>query len=157
MMKDIHQYRTTIEWTGNKGSGTFDYRSYSRSHTIAIEGKPTIQASSDSTFRGERQKHNPEDLFVSSIAGCHMLWYLHLCADAGIIVLKYIDHAIGQMKIHPDGSGQITEIVLSPTVTISPDSDPEVAKSLHKEANKMCFLANSCNFPIRHLPHVLKS
>jgi len=120
-----HQYKATIEWTGNKGSGTFDYRSYSRSHSIILEGKREILGSSDSSFRGERDKHNPEDLFLSSISSCHMLWYLHLCADAGIIVMKYVDYADGTMNLNSDGSGQFSKVLL-----------------------KMCFIANSCNFPI---------
>jgi organic hydroperoxide reductase OsmC/OhrA len=144
-----HQYVAKIEWTGNKGAGTFDYRSYSRSHNILIDGKSDIMASSDSAFRGNASKHNPEDLFVSSIAACHMLWYLHLCSDAGIIVMSYEDRAEGTMLIDKKGSGQFSAIVLSPTISISPESDKELALSLHSKAHEMCFLANSCNFEIR--------
>ncbi len=155
-MSHKHIYRPIVEWTGNKGSGTFDYRSYSRSHTIKIEGKPDILASSDSSFRGEKNKHNPEDLFVSAIAGCHMLWYLHLCADNGVIVLKYKDQAEGTMILEADGTGYFEQIILRPEVTIARDSSEELARSLHKEAHKMCFLANSCKFPILHESVVLK-
>ena len=143
-----HTYHPIIEWTGNKGSGTFDYRSYSRSHTIRIDGKPDILASSDSSFRGEKHKHNPEDLFVASISGCHMLWYLHLCADNGVIVLKYVDRPEGVMIIESDGSGAFEQVVLRPEVVIAPDSSREKAEALHADAHKMCFIANSCKFPI---------
>ena len=149
-MAHQHIYKPIIEWTGNKGSGTFDYRSYSRSHTILIDGKPEILASSDSSFRGEKHKHNPEDLFVSSIAGCHMLWYLHLCADDGVVVLKYMDEAEGTMIIEPDGSGYFEKVILRPKVIISKDSSIERAAALHKDAHRMCFIANSCKFPITH-------
>ena len=144
-----HHYSTKIEWTGNKGSGTFDYRSYSRSHIIKVEGKQDILASSDSAFRGNASKHNPEDLFVASIAGCHMLWYLHLCSDAGVVVMSYEDEAEGVMLMDKQGSGRFNEIVLRPTISIAPESDKELANSLHENAHKMCFLANSCNFEIR--------
>lgn len=144
-----HHYKSIIEWTGNKGAGTFDYRSYSRSHIIKMEGKADILASSDSSFRGNAAKHNPEDLFVSSIAGCHMLWYLHLCSDAGVVVMSYEDHVTGIMELHEDGGGKFSEVVLHPQVTLSPESDQTLALSLHEKAHTMCFLANSCNFPIR--------
>ena len=155
-MSQKHKYHPVLEWTGNKGSGTFDYRSYSRSHTIMIDGKPDILASSDSSFRGEKNKHNPEDLFVSAISGCHMLWYLHLCADNGVIVLKYKDKCEGVMILEPDGSGYFESVTLRPDVVIAPESSEEVAKNLHAEAHKMCFLANSCKFPIVTEPTIRK-
>ena len=155
-MAHTHNYRVDVEWTGNKGSGTFDYRSYSRSHLIKVDGKPQIYASSDSKFRGEIDKHNPEDLFVASISGCHMLWYLHLCADQGVIVLKYEDHAEGSMIINPGGDGFFERVVLKPSIIISPESSAEMAESLHEDAHKKCFIANSCNFPILCLPEISK-
>jgi len=156
-MASKHIYNPTIEWTGNKGAGTFDYRSYSRSHTIMIEGKQDILASSDSSFRGEKSRHNPEDLFVSSIAGCHMLWYLHLCADNGVVVLKYIDRTEGAMIIESSGAGYFESVTLRPEVLISPESDSDMAKQLHTQAHKMCFIANSCNFPIHCDPSIRQS
>ncbi len=154
-MSKNHFYHPIIEWTGNKGSGTFDYRSYSRSHTISLEGKPDILASSDSSFRGEKYKHNPEDLFVASISGCHMLWYLHLCADDGVVVLKYTDRAEGIMIIESDGSGYFEQVILRPEVIIAPDSSLDRAKALHEDAHRMCFIANSCKFPILYEPVIM--
>ena len=156
-MRNKHIYRPIIEWTGNKGSGTFDYRSYSRSHTINIDGKPEILGSSDSSFRGEKHKHNPEDLFVSALSGCHMLWYLHLCADNGVIVLKYRDLAEGTMVLEADGSGYFEQVILRPEILIAPDSSEKIAFDLHKDVHHMCFLANSCKFPIIAEPSITKS
>ena len=79
-----HAYQVEIIWTGNLGSGTSSYQSYSRDHDVLIKGKEVMHASSDVIFSGDGSKYNPEDLFLSSISSCHMLWYLHLCADAGI-------------------------------------------------------------------------
>jgi len=149
-----HQYSTKIEWTGNKGAGTFDYRSYSRSHVIIIDGKQDIQGSSDSAFQGNASKHNPEDLFVSSISACHMLWYLHLCSDAGVVVMSYEDDAEGTMLMDGKGSGRFSSVVLRPSIGVSPESDKELAISLHAKAHEMCFLANSCNFDITVEPTI---
>lgn len=151
-MPKLHQYQTSLTWAGNKGSGTMDYRSYDRSYVISIDQKPDILGSSDSAFLGDKNKHNPEDLLVSSLSACHMLWYLHLCSQHGIIVLDYKDNAVGQMSEDADGSGRFTEVVLHPTVVIASEADIEKANALHAEANKMCFIANSCNFPVKHEP-----
>jgi organic hydroperoxide reductase OsmC/OhrA len=147
-----HQYTAFIEWTGNSGHGTRDYKSYGRDHTIHINNKPDIAGSSDPAFRGDRTRHNPEDLFVSSLASCHMLWYLHLCATHKVVVIDYKDKAIGVMKENKDGSGSFTEITLYPVVTVTEQAMVEKALSLHQEANRMCFIANSVKCPVYHKP-----
>jgi organic hydroperoxide reductase OsmC/OhrA len=151
-MEKEHNYAVKIEWTGNKGSGTDDYRNYERSHTISVEGKPAILGSSDTPFRGDGSKHNPEDFLVSSLATCHMLWYLHLCADAGVMVVNYVDNAKGTLKQLTDGSGFFTEVTLYPEVQVLNESMIELANSLHKKAHKFCFIAKSVTFPVHHQP-----
>lgn len=151
-MSKQHDYKATITWTGNKGAGTSNYRSYERSHHIEIIGKETILGSSDPAFRGDSTKHNPEDLLVSSLSACHMLWYLHLCTEAGVIVIDYIDNATGTMTETANGAGQFSEVILHPIVTVAKESMMETANELHKKANEFCFIANSVNFPVRHRP-----
>jgi organic hydroperoxide reductase OsmC/OhrA len=150
-----HSYSVKIEWTGNKGSGTFDYRSYSRNHVVSgINKTAAILGSSDPNFLGDTKRYNPEELFVSSLASCHMLWYLHLCAINDIIVMEYIDEAHGTLAENKDGSGQFTEVELRPKVFVTEERMIENAIKLHTEAAQMCFIANSCNFPIRHTPNI---
>jgi organic hydroperoxide reductase OsmC/OhrA len=147
-----HFYKATINWTGNLGKGTSQYKAYSRNHEISSEDKPTIYASSDPSFRGEATRYNPEELFVASLSSCHMLWYLHLCSEAGVIVIEYIDNATGTMTETEDGSGHFTEVTLHPVVIVTDASMIDKANELHYEAHKFCFVANSCNFPVHHNP-----
>jgi len=150
-----HHYKTTIEWTGNKGSGTSNYRDYERSHTISVENKPIIEGSSDPAFRGDKTKYNPEEMLLSSLSSCHMLWYLHFCSEAEIIVTDYIDNATGTMEETTNGSGHFTEVVLNPIVTITDETQIEKAKELHTKANEFCFIANSVSFPVKHSPKIV--
>ena len=147
-----HFYKATINWTGNLGKGTSQYKAYSRNHEISSEDKPTIYASSDPSFRGEGTRYNPEELFVASLSSCHMLWYLHLCSEAGVVVIDYIDNATGTMTETEDGSGHFTEVTLHPIVIVTEASMVDKANELHYEAHKFCFVANSCNFPVHHNP-----
>ncbi len=147
-----HTYHTLITWTGNKGEGTSGYANYSRNHTLNIEGKKDILCSSDPYFRGEADKHNPEDFLVSAISSCHMLWYLHLCADNGIIVQSYVDNATGIMHEKTGGGGSFTEVTLAPEVVITDASKIDLANSLHVKAGEKCFITNSCNFPVKYAP-----
>lgn len=143
-----HRYTPGIEWTGNLGTGTSSYRTYGRQHRLTAPGRPPIEASSDAAFRGDAARWNPEDLLVGSISACHMLWYLHLCADAGVVVTAYRDSPEGTMTEGAHGGGQFTGVTLRPEVTLAPGADIEAAKRLHHEAHEKCFIANSVNFPI---------
>ena len=154
-MKKQHHYTIAMTWTGNNGKGTQDYSSYSRSHTIYAENKPALECSSDSAFRGDTTKYNPEELLVASLSGCHMLWYLHLCADSGIIVIAYTDNAKGMMQENADGSGEFQQVTLYPQVTVLHDSMKEKAIALHEQAHHLCFIARSVRFPVLHEPTIV--
>ncbi|MFY8019777.1 MAG: OsmC family protein [Bacteroidia bacterium] len=143
-----HIYNLEVVWTGNLGNGTTSYQSYSRAHDIIVKGKEIIHASSDVQFRGDGAKYNPEELFISSISACHMLWYLHFCADAGIVVKSYKDNASGILSLEENGSGKFTEVQLSPKIVILDPLQINQAKELHQRAHQFCFIANSCSFPI---------
>lgn len=143
-----HRYAVAVEWTGNRGSGTSDYRAYARDHELRIAGKPTIPGSSDPAFRGDPGRWNPEELLVAALSACHKLWYLHLCADAGIVVTAYLDRAEGVMLEERDGSGRFTRVVLRPEVTLAPGSDPARAEAIHADVHAKCCLASSVNFPV---------
>ncbi len=151
-MQEKHHYTVNVKWTGNKGTGTSDYRAYDRDHTIHVDGKHEIYGSADTPFRGDGKKYNPEDMLVSSLSTCHMLWYLHLCADAGIIVVGYVDMAQGTMETPAGVLGRFTEVVLNPIVTVTDGSMIEKANELHDLAHEKCFIANSVNFPVKHKP-----
>lgn len=150
-----HRYACVVRWTGNAGTGTSAYRDYRRDHEIAAGSKPVIPGSSDPAFRGDRARWNPEELLVASLSACHQLWYLHLCADAGVVVTAYEDHAEGVLAEEANGGGRMTRVVLRPKVTISANSDAGLAKSLHAKAHAMCFIARSMNFPVTHEPTVI--
>jgi organic hydroperoxide reductase OsmC/OhrA len=155
-MSRTHRYQTTTTWTGNLGTGTSQYKAYSRNHEITASTKAAaISGSSDPAFRGDPTRYNPEELLVSALSACHMLWALHLCADAGIVVTSYTDEASGEMVEHPDGSGEFTSVTLHPKMTITDGSRIADAIALHEKAHHVCPLARSMNFPVRHEPHVV--
>lgn len=147
-----HTYTATITWTGNQGTGTSEYKAYSRNHIISAEDKKDIEGSSDPSFRGDKSRYSPEDLLLDSISACHMLWYLHLCSVHGVIVTAYEDNASAIMIEDKDGSGQFSEATLNPNVTVQHESMIAKANALHHEANKLCFIARSVKFPVHHKP-----
>ena len=153
-MSRQHQYAVRIAWTGNDGTGTQSYRSYRRDHDITVAGKPSIPGSSDPAFRGDPTRYNPEELLVASLSSCHMLWYLHLCAVNGIVVLDYRDDAAGTMQEEDDGGGAFVGVVLKPRVAIAKGGDRGKALALHEEAHHLCFVARSVRFPVEVAPEI---
>lgn len=154
--KKLHNYKVDVEWVGNEGSGTSNYKAYNRNHLVKVQDKyDIIKASSDPSFLGDASKYNPEELFLASLSSCHMLWYLHLCATNKIVVVEYVDNATGKMEELNNGSGKFTEVILNPTVKITSENNVDKAIELHHKANQFCFIANSCNFKIQHQPKIV--
>lgn len=147
-MSKKHIYNTNLVWTGNTGDGTKTYKGYSRAHEISIEGKPPIGGSSDPYFNGDASRYNPEELLVAALSACHMLYYLHLCADAKIVVVDYRDSAAGVMVETANGGGHFTKVTLKPRVLITKESNADLANELHHKAHELCFIAGSVNFPV---------
>ena len=150
MAERQHTYRIRLVWTGNLGDGTISYRGYARDHRIGAPGKREIEGSSDPAFRGDPTRWNPEELLLAALSACHQLWYLHLCAERGVVVRSYEDAACGTMAERADGSGAFTSVLLEPVVVIATGSDAALAEALHAEAAAACFIARSVNFPVQH-------
>lgn len=149
MPQNQHVYTTVTQWTGNRGTGTSGYREYGREHETIADGKSAvILGSSTPAFRGEGSRYNPEELLVASLSSCHMLWFLHLCADAHIVVTSYRDEAAGTLDMHADGSGEFTRVVLHPVVGLTDPAAANRLPELHERAHELCFIARSVNFEV---------
>ena len=156
-MTKQHTYNVTVDWTGNEGPGTTGYEAYSRNHLISADGKPSIDGSSDPSFRGDAARWNPEDLLVAALSACHKLWYLHLCSVNGIVVVSYTDQAEGTMAEQLGSGGRFIDVCLRPRVVITPESPADKALNLHAQAHQLCFIANSVNFPVRHEAEIVSA
>lgn len=153
-MKLEHHYALEVEWLGNRGTGTSGYRDYGRQVIVRVEGKPSLEGSSDKPFHGDADRWNPEDLLLAALAQCHLLSYLHVAVLRGVVVTDYVDHAVGTMMQTPDGGGHFTEVTLRPIVTVASADMVAAATDAHHEASEKCFIANSVNFAVRHEPIV---
>lgn len=155
MAERLHTYRIANRWTGNLGSGTAAYTGYSRDFELEAAGKRlALPGSSDPHFRGDATRYNPEELLVGALSACHMLWVLHLCADAGIVVTEYTDQAVGEMVEHADGPGDFVRVTLRPRMAVTDAARIGDAIALHHRAGELCFLARSMKFPVEHVPEV---
>ena len=150
-----HDYHSAIVWTGNRGQGTAGYRSYDRTWDIAVQGKPVVHCSNDPLLGGDPGRMNPEDLLLSALSACHMLWYLHFAADAGIVVTAYEDRPTAVGEVGPGGAGRFLSATLRPRVSVAPGADVALARALHHRIPEVCFIARSVNFPVHHAPEFI--
>ena len=149
-MTHEHSFHAAIRWTGNRGQGNATYRGYDRTWEVNTEGKPVIQCSNDPMLGGDPTLHNPEDLLVNAVSSCHMLWYLHLAFDAGVLVTGYEDTPEGIGVSDSSGAGQFKKVILRPRITLGPGMDPVKADGVHAKIHDVCFIARSVNFPIEY-------
>jgi organic hydroperoxide reductase OsmC/OhrA len=149
-----HHFAVDIEWTGNRGTGTSGYKEYGRETVISAPTKISIDGSSARVFHGNPDRWNPEELLIAALAECHLLSYLHVALQHGVIVTGYTDAATGTMEQTASGGGHFTSVTLRPVVTIA-SGDPAIAQQIHEEAAEKCFIAASVNFPVLHEPQVV--
>jgi len=143
-----HFYPISVLWNGNKGEGTKNVRAYDRSHTVTIAGKPELHLTTDNPAVGDKSKLNHEDLFVSTIASCHMLSYLYLCALEDIVITAYSDNATGVMIENEKVGGSFKKVILNPVCEVADESMITIAIDLHHKTHKICYIANSVNFDV---------
>jgi len=149
-MSKTHEFTAEILWTGDRGEGTKQYRGYGRTWRITTPGRVDIDCSNDPLLGGDPSKPNPETLLLSSLAACHMLWYLHLASNAGIIVRAYEDAPVGVGETGSRGEGRFLRAVLRPQISVDRGTDLARADAIHHEIHRFCFIARSVNFPVGH-------
>jgi organic hydroperoxide reductase OsmC/OhrA len=147
-----HLFKAKLNWFSTKNEEGSASKQFSKNHTIAFEGKPVLNVSAAKAFKGDPTLYNPEDMLLSSVVSCHMMSYLYVCEQNGIEVLSYTDSAEATLQVVKNGSGRFIEVRLYPKVIIKQKEKIAEALRLHQKANELCFIANSCNFPIFHEP-----
>lgn len=147
-----HIFELNLDWKQKNNSQNHGQKIYIKSHEISIKGKDLLNVSAAKIFKGDPELLNPEDLLLSSLTSCHFMSFLYCCEQHQIKVISYSDSSEAILETTNDESGKITKVILKPRVVIENPSQIDLANSLHKKANELCFIANSCNFPIEHFP-----
>jgi organic hydroperoxide reductase OsmC/OhrA len=149
------EFKIQTKWCSLIKAKGFESSSNPKTHNVFVDGKEVLTVSAAKDFKGDGTKHNPEDLFLSALSSCHMMSYMFLCKKNNITLVSYDDKTSGRLKVNEDGSGAFISVELNPIATILEKNKIDLALSLHHEANRLCFIANSCNVPITHKPQIL--
>ena len=148
----MSEHTATLAWT--RGDAAFTYETYSRDHRLVFENGLETLASSAPAYAGNPKALNPETLLVGALASCHMLTFLHLAAQAGLVVDRYEDHAEGVMEKTDHGRFWVSRVTLRPRILWGQDPAPAAAEilRLHHAAHDECFIANSVRTEVVCIP-----
>ncbi|NJL29124.1 MAG: peroxiredoxin [Thermoanaerobaculia bacterium] len=150
------EYKAVVAWQRD-GAAFLDNR-YSRAHRWSFDGGVEVRASSSPHVvpipMSVAEAVDPEEAFVASLSSCHMLWFLSLAAQRGLVVESYRDEAVGKMGKNELGKVAITRVTLRPEVSFAGDRQPgaEEVRVLHHEAHEKCFIASSVRSEVRCEP-----
>lgn len=127
---------------------------YARRHEIRFDGGASIAGSSSPAVvrapLSDPAAVDPEEMFVASIASCHMLWFLDYARRAGVFVRVYRDAPSGEMGKNAEGRVAVLKVTLRPQVDC--DADAATLEELHHKAHEACFIANSVTSDVRVEP-----
>ena len=139
----MSEHRSRLEWNRN-AEAPFDYEHYSRDHRVSMETGLVLPISAAPAYRGNPSLTNPEELLVAALSSCHMLTFLAIAARKGIVVERYEDEAVGHLERPSEGPMQVTRCSLRPRITFGANApDAATLASLHEQAHRGCFIANS--------------
>jgi organic hydroperoxide reductase OsmC/OhrA len=143
-----HRYTAQLDWQRGADEPFTDNR-YSRRHRLRFDGGVELPGSSSPAVvplpMSDAAAVDPEEMFVASLASCHMLWFLSLAADAGYRVDRYDDEAEGLMGRNVQRQLVMTQVTLRPQVAFAGERRPthDEVLALHHAAHEACFIANS--------------
>lgn len=148
----------TAEVLWIRGEQDFLDKRYSRRHTLCFDGGVEVPGSSSPHVvpvpMSEAAAVDPEEAFVSSLASCHMLWFLSIAAARKYRVDRYFDSATAVMAKNADGRMAMTVVTLRPRVFFSGDPVPtrQQVERMHHLAHEECYIANSVRTEVRCEP-----
>jgi organic hydroperoxide reductase OsmC/OhrA len=140
----MSEHRAALRW--KRTSANFTYESYNRAYEILFKnGDVILPSSSASAFRGDPERVDPEEAYVASLSGCHMLTFLAICAKKRLTLDAYYDEASGALEKGVGGKLWMAHVKLRPRVRFAPGVEVNFAQiqELHHLAHTECFIANS--------------
>lgn len=140
----MSEHRAGLRWT--RTSSDFGYESYNRAHDVLFkDGAIVLPSSSAPEFRGDADRVDPEEAYVASLSGCHMLTFLAICARKRLVLDSYEDEASGWLEKGENGKLWMARVVLRPRVRFAGDGEADESQlmALHHQAHADCFIANS--------------
>lgn len=140
-----------IHLTWQRTSDDFNIKTYNRTHIVKFSGGSQIEVTAAPAYLGDPTITNPEELLVAALSSCHMLTFLAIAANKGLVIDQYSDEAFGTLGKTPEGRMALTQVTLRPKITFSGANQPDAdtLHAIHEKAHVNCFIANSVNCEVK--------
>ena len=96
---------------------------------------------------------SPEHLLVAAVNSCLMTTFLSISENSKLNFVKFESNADGKLE-KVDGKYMISEIVLSPVLTIHNESDRDRALRILEKSEAACLISNSVKSTITFKPEI---
>jgi len=150
-----HRFSLTVSREPLDPTQSVSPRKLARRHVVSAEHKPALHGSAAATFHGEVERWNPEELFLASLAQCHLLSLLYVLERDGVGEVDCTIDAEATLVVDSSGAGRITRVTLTPTTRT--DADAAAVYAAHQEAERFCFIANSVSCEVVVTPLVVRA
>jgi organic hydroperoxide reductase OsmC/OhrA len=143
----VATYRATADWRLEEGAD-FAKGRYSRGHSVVFDSGAQVQGTASPHVVGNKWAIegavDPEQMLVGAIVTCHMLSFLHVAREAGFLIARYRDEAVGVMEKREDGEMWVSKVTLRPQIGyVGRQPTPAERDHMHHAAHQVCFIANS--------------
>ena len=140
---DTHHYKVDINWERDR-KGLIS--SPVLQSTIEVATPPEFS-------KGMAGIWSPEHLLVGAVNSCLMTTFLAISENSSFSFINFESKADGKLE-KIDGKFMMSEIVLTPTVTIHDEKDREKATRLLEKSETACLISNSIKSKIIFHPQI---
>lgn len=143
-METAHHYNVNVNWeTDRKGLMS----SPVLQTTIEVATPPEFP-------KGMEGIWSPEHLLVAAVNSCLMTTFLAIAENSKLNFVNFQSNADGKLE-KIDGKYMISEVVLSPVLTIQNETDRERAMRVLEKSEAACLISNSVKAKIILEPEVI--
>lgn len=96
---------------------------------------------------------SPEHLLVAAVNSCLMTTFLAIAENSKFEFISFTSNANGKLE-KVDGKYMISEIILSPVLTIKNNAEKEKARKLLEKSEAACLISNSVKSTIVFNPTI---
>lgn len=96
---------------------------------------------------------SPEHLLVAAVNSCLMTTFLAIAENFKFDFIHFESNANGTLE-KVDGKFMMSEVILSPVLTIAPDADKEKAIRILEKSEAACLISNSVKAKIVFKPEI---
>ncbi len=139
----MSMHKAEISW--DRQGHASELGTYSRNHIANLNGGQSVNVSASVEFKGDEQCADPEQMLISALSSCHMLFFLTIAEMRGYKIESYKDTPVGYLEKSDNGSMAVTRIELAPQVVFGGEKaiDQKALARIHNSAHKNCFIRNS--------------